>query len=295
MSFLKLIEEIRSPFLDQIFQFVTYFGQELIVLAVICLLYWCIDKKFAYMLGFTYFTAGLFVQALKITFRIPRPWVLDPSFHAVESAVPGATGYSFPSGHTMGGTCLFAPIALHTKKAWVKILCVFAFLAIGFSRLYLGVHTPKDVLTSMAISLIISWLIWKYGAFLVTGTKYLKQIAFVLAFVSIAVSIYALVLLSNGTIDAHYAADCCKAAGAGVGFALGWYIERTYINFKTTTGTKHGQVIKLLVGLGITLLLKEGMGMLFPSAIPMKMLQYFLLVLWVLVGYPLCFIKLQKK
>ena len=164
MTFLWLLEGIRTPFLDKLMQLVTYFGQELIIIAVICTLYWCVDKRFAYLLGFTYFSAGLCVQALKITFRIPRPWILDPEFRAVESALDGATGYSFPSGHTQGATCLFFPLALRTPRLAAKILYVLAFLGIGFSRMYLGCHTPKDVLTSLALSLVIASVIWKYQA-----------------------------------------------------------------------------------------------------------------------------------
>ena len=96
MDFLHVLAELRTPFGEHFFQFATYFGQEVIIIAVICTLYWCVDKRFAYQLGFTYFLAGLCVQTLKITFRIPRPWILDPSFSPVESAVPAATGYSFP-------------------------------------------------------------------------------------------------------------------------------------------------------------------------------------------------------
>lgn len=80
MDFLHILAEFRTPFGEQFFQFVTYFGQEVIIIAVICTLYWCVDKRFAYQMGFTYFLAGLCVQTLKITFRIPRPWVLDPEF-----------------------------------------------------------------------------------------------------------------------------------------------------------------------------------------------------------------------
>ena len=80
MTFLWLLEGIRTPFLDKLMQFITYFGQELIIITFICTLYWCVDKRFAYFLGFSYFTAGLAVQTLKITFRIPRPWVLDTNF-----------------------------------------------------------------------------------------------------------------------------------------------------------------------------------------------------------------------
>lgn len=295
MTFLWLLEGIRTPFLDKLMQFITYFGQEIIIIAVICVLYWCVDKRFAYLLGFTYFTAGLCVQSLKITFRIPRPWVLDPKFTAVESAVPGATGYSFPSGHTQGATCLFFPLALKARKTWLKFLCILAFAAIGFSRMYLGCHTPKDVLVSMTLSLLVSFIIWRYQRFLLDDTRYLKQIAVILITLSLAVAAYSLVLNGNGTIETKYAVDCCKASGAGLGFAIGWYTERTRMNFDTRTANYLTQILKLVIGLAIALLIKEGFSIIFGSSILAKMLEYFILVLWVVVIYPYIFSKLLRR
>lgn len=289
MEFLWMLEGLRTPLLNKIMQFITYFGQELIIIAVICLLYWCIDKRFAYQLGFTYFTAGLCVQALKITFRIPRPWILDPDFHAVESAIPGATGYSFPSGHTQGATSLFMPAALKARKFWVKAVCVAAFVLIGFSRMYLGCHTPKDVLVSMAVSILFAVLVWRFRAVLLDSTKFVKPIAAILALISAAVAVYALVLKSNGTIDAKYATDCCKAAGAGMGFAIGYYIERLYLDFSVETRHLWSQVLKVILGLCIALIIKTGFSAIFGSSILAKMAEYFILVLWVLVIYPYCF------
>lgn len=295
MDFLKLLEGVRTPLLSEIFQVITYFGQEVIIIAVICLLYWCVNKRFAYLLGFTYFSAGLLIQTLKITFRIPRPWVLEPGFQAVESAVSGATGYSFPSGHTMGGTCLFAPIALQTKKYYVKLLCIAAFLLIGFSRLYLGVHTPKDVLTAMGLSLIISYAFYKMQHVVLDTDRHLLKITVVLILIALFAAIYSLILLSQETIDTHYAMDACKTAGAGMGFAVGYYLERRFLNFDTATKTIGGQIAKIILGLLVALFLKEGIKMLFGTSIILKMFQYFLLVLWVLVIYPYLFTKFQSK
>ncbi len=295
MNFLWLLEGIRTPLFDQLMQFITYFGQEILILAVICTLYWCVDKRFAYILGFTYFIAGLCVQTLKVTFRIPRPWILDPNFTPVESAVPAATGYSFPSGHTQGGTSLYFPMLLKAKRNWVKVLFAFIFILIGFSRMYLGVHTPKDVLTSIGLSILISLLVWKYQTYFLDDDRYRKQIMLCLVLIAVLVGIYALFLNANGIIELKYAKDCCKAAGAGLGFGIGWYIEKTYLNFETREKTITLQVVKLFTGLLVSLLIKEGFSLVFGTSILAKICEYFILVMWVLVFYPLIFTKVLRR
>ena len=289
MRFLWLLEGVRTPLLDRLMQFVTYFGQEILLIAVICTFYWCVDKRFAYLLGFTYFTAGLFVQVLKITFRIPRPWVLDPAFHAVESAVPGATGYSFPSGHTQSAVCLFFPLALKCRRITGKCLCILAFLLIGFSRMYLGCHTPKDVFVSMGLSICISCLLWRYKERLLSGNSRLLLISGTLAVLSVLTGAYALILHADGTLDMRYAADCLKASGAGLGFAAGYYIERKYIDFDTGKPVLSRQFLKLVTGLAIALFLKTGFSAFSGSLLLTKAVEYFVLVLWVLVIYPFLF------
>ena len=83
--------------------------------------------------------------------------------------------------------------------------------------------------------------------------------------------------------------------GAGLGFAIGWYVERTRLNFDTRTGNIWSQILKLAAGLAAVLIIKEGFSLLFGSSILAKMMEYLILVLWVLVIYPYLFSKLLRR
>lgn len=294
MDFLYLLVPYRTPILEAFFQLITYLGQEVFAVAVICWLYWCSNKKLAYTLGFTYFISGLAVQGLKITFRIPRPWVLDPNFQAVPSALPAATGYSFPSGHTQSSTALFSTLALYVRKPWQKFLCVFAFLSVGFSRMYLGCHTPKDVLTAMGISLITTYLCFHFFYPKDMSTMQDRILSLVFGICSILLLFYAYYLYRSNLIEAKYAQDCFKAAGAGLGFALGYLLERTHINFRMPDSAK-GKIFRLLMGLGGTIALQEGLKPLIGSSLPASFFRYFTVIFWILFLYPLLFTRLAKR
>lgn len=288
MEFLKFLEGIRLPFLDRFFQWCTYLGQDIPILVIICILFWCVSKTLAYQIGLSFFSAGLLLQNLKITFRIDRPWILDPSLHPVASAVPAATGYSFPSGHTQGAASLFSTLGLNTRNRAAQILFTLIFCTVGFSRMYLGVHTPKDVLAAIGISLIGSFGVHRLFGSLKDDWKSNGLVGLVMGLCSIFTICYALFLLDSQTISADYAADCCKAGGAGLGFSLGWYLERTWVRFDPS-GKLPFQVLKCLLGLLAALALKAGMKKILGDGIPAEILQYFLLVLWILVLYPAIF------
>ncbi|MBE5961142.1 MAG: phosphatase PAP2 family protein [Lachnospiraceae bacterium] len=289
MDFLRLLEEIRNPAATALFKVFTLLAEEAVIIGTICLLYWCLDKALAYKTCFAYFISGLVVQALKITFRVPRPWIKDPSFQPVGEAIETATGYSFPSGHTQSATALYGTLGTNTKrKAW-RIFCFVSIAGVAFSRMYLGVHTPQDVLVSFSVSTLLIW-----GMNMVmhkAGEKLNMEVtALLLMGAAIAVMAYSILLLKNGTIELKYASDCCKAGGAGIGFSIGWYIERKYINFQERACSNIMQVIKYVIGIGVALGLKAGLKVVLGSTIPMDIIRYIIVILWITAIYPV-FIK----
>lgn len=297
MEFLQFLSGIRTPAGDILFQGITYLAQEFFVVGIICWLFWCADKKLAYSLGFAYFTSGLFVQGLKITFRIPRPWILDPEFTPVASAVPGATGYSFPSGHTQSITSLFGTLALYWKKVWAKFLSFILIFAVMFSRMYLGCHTPKDVGVSFAVTIVCVLINYYFFYGKQSETKkgdtdilsgHEGTVAFIMTAACLFLTVYALVMERRGVIELVYAQDCLKASGAGMAFALGFYVEKRHICF-TLPCTVKEKITRMLIGLIVALLLLEGIKPLIGTSLPASWFRYFIAVFWVVILYPILF------
>lgn len=303
MEVLYWFESIRNPVLTAFMSAVTWLGHEVLPIAFICLIYWCINKKTAYKLAFAFFLSGLSIQALKVTFRIERPWVLDPNFKPVKSAIGAATGYSFPSGHTQAATSLYGTLALCLKKWWQRILLVLLVLVIGTSRMYLGVHTPLDVGVALAVSAVLS-----VAAFFIVDKIYDNHatdiaVTVVMALMSLGVMIYAIVLMNQGVVEFKNASDCCKTGGAGLGFAVGYLIERRFVGFDVKAKNIGFQILKFAVGIGVALgaksLFKTIVGAIFEEGtlgIALgDALRYFILVLFIIAIYPAIFKAIGNK
>jgi len=287
MEFLRLLENIRSPFLDTVVGLITQLGEETVAIVILCAIFWCISKRVAYAIGITYFLSGLTVQGAKICFRIERPWIADPSLNPVNSALEHATGYSFPSGHTQSATALFGALGAQVKQKAAKTVFFLLVLLVAFSRLYLGVHTPLDVTVSLLVSLLLILLAVKV---IQNGTLNKKRelvIALSMILFAAAVIIIAAALYSKGAIDQGYVTDCLKAAGAGVGFAAGMYVERVYIDFTVKAKNLIWQITKYVCGIAGVLMIKEGLKLIAGTGLVVDTIRYFLMLFWVTVFFPL--------
>ncbi len=293
MNILYWFKSIRTPILDGFFSAVTFLGHELIPIALICILYWCVNKRLAYKIGFSFFLSGLMTQCLKVTFRVNRPWIKDPDFKPVENTIDEATSYSFPSGHTQAATSVYSSLALSFKRNWLRIICVAIFITVGISRMYLGVHTFYDVAVSMVLTLIITLFVFRFTDAVYDNRKCDIWISTIMIMFSAFTMIYAVILENRSVISIDAASDCVKSGSAGLAFAIGYFIERRYIDFDTKAPIWL-QVIKVAIGLGVALGLKSGLKLIVGETLLGDAIRYFILVGFIVIIYPLV-IKLTNK
>jgi len=148
----------RTPFMNALFVGITTVGgavtMGLVVALTVILLTARRRFRWAAYLGITAVGGVLLNQLLKLHFARQRPDLMG--------AILGADGYSFPSGHTMGGTIVLGALgylAARSAPTWkgksaVLAALATADLAIAISRLYLGVHWTSDILAGLAAGLL---------------------------------------------------------------------------------------------------------------------------------------------
>ena len=84
-----------------------------------------------------------------------RPWLnLAGLIPLVEEHDPN----SFPSGHTCAAFAAAVAWVMGTEKTWLRVLCIGAAACMGFSRLYVGVHYPLDVLVGAMVGTLCAVL-----------------------------------------------------------------------------------------------------------------------------------------
>ncbi len=301
MSFLYFLEKMRVSFLDGFFSVITYFGDEIGFLAIALLLYWCVNKRSGIYVLVTGLLGTVINQALKLIFRIPRPWVIDPSFNVVESAVEGAGGYSFPSGHTQNVTGTFGALGhYYSKKKWLLVVCSVIIVLTAFSRMYLGVHTPLDVSVSLVIGLALVLLLYPLFK---TQERYDRSMPYItvgMLILSVLFLVFVIVIPKEG-LDAHNyhsgLKNACTLLGVNIGLVGMYFLDRYYIKFETSAKW-YVQVIKLALGFGIVLAIKAGLSSpltaLFGNEYVARVVRYFLIAAFAGILWPMCFKYLNK-
>lgn len=160
LRLMSLVQLFRSPHLNTSMAFFTYLGNWQIVGAGAGLIavYLALTRQWHWALALLVSIVGgeILVWLGKTGFARPRP-------DLVNALIP-AQGLSFPSGHAFVAVSFYGLVAWYAidrAKTWkakisIAFLAAMVIFAIGFSRIYLGVHWPSDVLASLALG--TAWL-----------------------------------------------------------------------------------------------------------------------------------------
>ena len=303
MEFLYLLEKIRLPGLNEFMLAITTLGEETALLVIALIFFWCVDKRKGYYILTVGLLGTVFNQFVKLLCRVPRPWIKDPNFTILEQAREGAGGFSFPSGHTQTAVGLFGAVAVTTKRRWLSAISLALAVLVGFSRMYVGVHTPQDVLVGAAQSVLLLLIMhplifskdgklipWTIGGMIVISAMFLMYVEGLRGD-----------LVGADDAAAHNIESGIKNAytllGCTAGLLVVWFADRK-LDF-ATDAVWWAQLIKAGVGLLLVLAVKEGLrsplDAMFAGHLAARAVRYFCIVIMAGIVWPLSFKLFPKK
>ena len=214
--------------------------------------------------------------------------------YAYTHAIEAAGGYSFPSGHTQSAVGTFGSIAAGTKQKWLRIVCIALAVLVGFSRMYVGVHTPKDVLVAAVMAVALIFLL--KNVTLPGSDKGMKIVIAAMLAVSVGLLLYVELFPFPADVDEANLASGIKNAytmiGCLVGVALVYILDRKYLNFQVDA-VWWAQILKAVLGLALVLAVKSGLKTpleaLFAGHMVSRSVRYFLIVITAGFLWPMSF------
>lgn len=260
------LQSFRNGFLDALFEFITMFGEELIIIGMLGVIYWCYDKKIGEQVGITVFISLVLNALIKTIVQRNRPYVVDSRIEAIRQETAG--GYSFPSGHTQGAASTFGSISIWLKKRWITITSIIIVVLVAISRMYLGVHYLSDVLVGGLLGIGISWGGYQYFKKNQPSIKLYKYIIY--AAIAFGVVMYLITLftitststLNNAENLYDKLESTLKMLGTISGFVIGINFEKKYVNF-----TQHRilwkNIVRFILGVVVVMIIRIGLKEIF--------------------------------
>lgn len=225
VSLMVWLQSNLRPLITSFIQYLSIFGEELAMVVVLGLLYWCIDKKLGKTVGITALICTVWNPMLKNIFLRRRPYFDNPEIEilrVVDSDADiydiAAQGFSFPSGHSSNAASLYVGLAAAVKKKPLTVLAVVLPLVVGISRVCVGAHYPTDV--------ICGWLLGLVAVLVVPLVRRKVKND----------KIFYLIFMIIGLPGFFYAtsSDFYTSYGMMTGMFLGVMFEEKFVNFENT-------------------------------------------------------------
>ncbi|MBQ8460339.1 phosphatase PAP2 family protein [bacterium] len=305
IDFLLFLQNFRISFpeiIDKFFLSITIFGEFWLPTLVCAIVYWCIDfRAGVYLFSLESFNI-LLAHLFKMIACVYRPWVLDSQVQPSKLAVPFAKGYSFPSGHSAMSSSVLGGVAYLVRKN--KLFCTFLIcliLMIGFSRLWLGVHTPQDVVVGLSIGLV---LVFAVNGLINWAEKDKNRYLYLLGGINIVAILALIYICYLGTYRIDYISGellvnplkqkyvTAVVYGYALGLVNGSFLCRRFFPFEPKEVSIKRRVTRGIVGaIGIILLLKFILEPIIMKALDLRISIFLMFLLGILVTliYPIIF------
>ncbi len=283
IEIIKFIQQIHGPHLDSFFRAITSLGGGEIYILLLPVFFWCVDTGLGAHAGFIFLISSYVANGLKDLWQQPRPFQIDPTVKLADAA-----GYGLPSFHALEATVMWGIFAIWLKKPWFWVLAVVMMLLIGFSRVYLGVHFPTDVLAGYAIGVLFLWVYVTGGH---TFERWLKALPFKWQ-IGLSFAVPLVLAISHPTDDV------ILIMSAFSGFCLGLACLNRYFDF-SAAGPIWQRVTRFIVGdIAILLLFAAPRLLSFINSTgtlhsPLRYLHYGVIGVWITFGGPWLFLKLK--
>ena len=264
IQYLLLLQDLRNAtggIFNEIFNGISKFAVDILPFLPFVIL-WCVDKNWGYRF-ITAIMGGEVVNGIiKLTVCAYRPWIRSDLIEPAGDSKTAATGYSFPSGHTMCATTMYGSVFVwqKDKRRWLAVVCAVMIALTAFSRNFLGVHTPQDVLVSFVESSLLIFIIGLVGKRIAGNDKLIDILSIIGIFAIIGVLIYIIFKpYPMDYVDGELLVDpqkmmndCFKGCGGFLGLVIGSYIERHFIHYEIPFGSRH---LGLMTAVGIGLMM----------------------------------------
>ncbi len=281
------VQTFQSPALTAAMKAVTFFGSEYAYLLMLPLVYWCVDERKGFRLGVAFLFSAWLNAFLKLAWKQPRPYDFDPSVGLARE-----TSFGFPSMHAQGPVTFWGVVGSWLRRPYGLLLAVFVPLIVGFSRVYLGVHFPTDVLAGWGFGLVVLALYFAFGS--------LIEAVFAAAHARVRLIAVAAVALAMNALHPQDVA----LAGAFLGMGFGYILMRLKFPFSAALGgggrpaRAAARMLRLIPGLAVAGALYIGLKAIFPGEASsyyrlFRFLRYGALGFWVAAGAPWLFLKLK--
>jgi membrane-associated phospholipid phosphatase len=309
---IQLIQSLQllSPVLDPYMEFFTFLGKIEFYMLFITFLYWIVDTRLGYRVFMVLLSTDILGMAFKHLFRQPRPyWISD-----VKHMGHIETSYGIPSTHASDSLSVWAYLAYQVKRRWLWITAIAVILLISFSRMYLGVHFPHDIVGGWTIGLVVLFLFIKYekgvSNWLNSRTSnYQIGFGFAISIVFIITGLVVKVIIAptndpdgwaHLSTEARSLTSYFTLAGAFFGAVAGYVLMKSAAQFQTE-GSWPLKLGRYLIGIIGVFIAMYGLDALFGLIAAdetvlgyiLRYIRYGTTTFWAMFGAPWVFLKLN--